>query len=78
MKILGWIGSILLAGCGLPEVVKAFETGECTLTWPFLLMWFFGEVLLLIPVVTQIKSKFLIFNYTMNVLFIATLIWFKL
>lgn len=78
MKTLGWIGSLLLAGCGLPEVIKAFEFGECTLTWTFLLMWFFGEIFVLIPVVCYIKSKFLIFNYSVNILFISILIWFKL
>lgn len=78
MKTLGWVGAILLAGCGLPEVLKAVETGECTLTWTFLLMWFFGEIFVLIPVVTQIKSKFLTFNYTANVLIILTLILYKI
>lgn len=75
---LGWIGSMLLAACGFPEVVKAFQTGECTLTWSFLLMWFFGEIFILVPVLRDIKSKFLIFNYSINILFISILIWFKI
>lgn len=78
MNTLGWIGSCLLAACGFPEVIKAYQTGECTLEWAFLLMWFFGEICVLIPVITKIKSRFLIFNYSMNIIFIAILIGYKL
>ena len=77
-KTLGWAGSILLAFCGCPEVVAAFQTGQCALTWTFLLMWGLGEFFVLIPVIRQIKSGFLIFNYSANLTFIAILIGFKI
>jgi len=77
MNRLGWLGSILLAGCGIPEVVNSIQTGTCSLTWTFLLMWLFGEIFVLIPVLFRIRSTFLIFNYSLNIICILILIGFK-
>lgn len=77
MELLGWIGSILLASCALPEVVYAFRYKRCTLTWGFLLLWGVGEAFILIPVIAEIKSPFLIFNYLTNILFVIILIYYK-
>lgn len=78
MEILGWIGSFMLAFCGLPEVIRTIREGECTLTWGFLLMWGIGEVCLLIPVIQQEMALFLLLNYGANTLFLVVLLWYKL
>lgn len=77
MEVIGWIGSILLAACAIPEVVNAFKTGKCGITWGMLLVWQVGEVLTWIAVVAKIGSLFLIFNYTANIIFISYLIYVK-
>lgn len=74
---LGWIGSALLAFCGLPELYTAITTGQCLLTYTFLIMWGLGEALVLIPVLIKIKSKFLIFNYTINLICVIILLYIK-
>ena len=76
--ITGWIGGLLLAGCAIPEVYESFQTGDCKLTWPFLIMWGLGEVFVLIPLILDNNKKYLIFNYGLNILCIGILIGFKL
>lgn len=78
--MIGWIGAFLLAMCGLPQAIEAVSTLNCTLTWAFLLMWFFGEVFTLIYVVKkskEVKLLPLLFNYGMNILFILVMITIK-
>lgn len=77
MELLGWIGSILLAICALPEVLITIKTKQCYLTWGLLLCWFFGEIFLLIPILFEIKEPFLIFNYSTNIVLLLYLIYYK-
>lgn len=79
-EFIGWIGAILLACCGIPEVIYGIKTGSVSLTWGFLLMWGFGEIFALIY--TSIKSRKvkllpLIFNYGLNIVCISILVWLK-
>lgn len=76
-SLLGWLGSILLAFCGLPELITSIQTGDCSIGWPMLLSWYLGEIFVLIPVIRHIKSPFLIFNYGANTLIITGLILIK-
>lgn len=77
INIIGWIGAFLLAFCGLPECYLAIKNKNSNLSWSFLLMWGIGEVFLLIPVILQIKSSFLLFNYIANIVFISIICWYK-
>lgn len=78
LKRIGWIGSVLLAVCSIPEVILAFKNGHVKgLTWEFLLLWYFGEIFILIPVLFKIKETFLTFNYLLNITLISILIYFK-
>ena len=66
MEIIGWTGSILFAICGIPQALDSFKRGNSEgLTWAFLLMWFFGEVLTLIYVIPKLDWP-LLFNYSCN------------
>lgn len=78
LTTLGWIGSILLATCSIPELIKALKERKCDLSWTFLLMWYFGEVFVFIPVLLQIDSAFLLANYALNVIVLSILILIKL
>ena len=75
---LGWTGGILLAFCGLPEAIKTMTTGTCVLSWGLLLMWFFGEIFVLIPVWIKIKKNWLLVNYIANIIFVMIMIYYKL
>lgn len=78
MEILGWIGSILLSFCGVPEAWKSIRTKTCHLTWLFLLMWIGGEICILIPVLFQFPKAWLLLNYCVNIVCASILIWYKL
>ena len=80
IEVLGFLGSGLLGLCALPEVISSIITKKCSLGWAFLLLWFFGELFLLIY--TIIKNRTvplipLIFNYLLNLLFLSILISIK-
>ena len=77
METLGWLGGVLLATCSLPELYKAVKTKSCTLTWSFLLMWLFGEIFILIPVLDKALGAFLVFNYSLNIVIISILCVYK-
>lgn len=77
METLGWVGSFLLAFCGLPSAYQAWKHKKSTVPWGLLIPWYLGEILVLIPIVFQIKSWYLIFNYAANVLFISIIIYYK-
>lgn len=77
IETYGWVGSILLALCAIPETIIAIRTGTCKLSWVFLLMWFFGEIFVLIPVISTLNSPYLTFNYGTNACLILIMICYK-
>jgi uncharacterized protein with PQ loop repeat len=78
METIGWIGSILFAVCGIPQAYHCWKVGNARgLSWGFINCWFFGEVFTLIYVFP--KSDWpLIFNYTLNLVFLVVIIKFKI
>ena len=77
MDFVAWSGSLLLSFCSIPELIKAVKTKSCTLTWSFLLMWLFGEIFILIPVLDKALGAFLVFNYSLNIVIISILCVYK-
>ena len=78
METIGWLGSILLAFCGLPQAIESFKTKSSDgLTWGFISMWFIGEILTIIYILPQMVLP-LIFNYTANIIFLSVIIYFKI
>jgi hypothetical protein len=77
VETLAWCGSILLAGCGLPELLRTLKTRQCSLTWGFLGMWGIGEVCTIVPVLSRNLGAFLVFNYSLNIVIIAVLCYYK-
>lgn len=76
--MLGYIGSALLAYCGVPELVRTIKDKKCHLGWGFLLMWFFGEVLVLYHVLVTVKDIALLLNYTSNCIILSIMLYYKL
>lgn len=75
--MIGFIGSFLLAICGIFEVFKSIKTKRCDLGWAFLLSWCVGEVLLF-RYVWKSKDIPLLINYGGNIIFTLILTWYKL
>lgn len=78
METIGWIGSILLAFCGLPQAIESYKTKNSDgLTWGFLIMWGVGELFTIVYIIPKWHWP-LIFNYTANIIFISIIVYYKL
>jgi uncharacterized protein with PQ loop repeat len=78
MEYIGWIGSILLAFCGLPQAIESYKTKNSDgLTWSFLIMWGAGELFTIVYIIPKWHWP-LIFNYTANIIFISVIVYYKL
>jgi len=78
MDNIGWLGSIMLALCGLPQAIESWKTkSSAGLTWGFLLLWSFGEIFTFIYIMPKMDLPLLL-NYTTNIIFLAVIIYYKL
>lgn len=78
METIGWIGSILLAFCGLPQAIESYKTkSSAGLTWGFIGMWLIGELLTVIYIIPQMVLP-LLFNYTANIIFVSIIVYYKI
>lgn len=77
LNSIGWIGSILLAFCAIPQAWHSFENKHSNgITWGFLNMWMFGEILTLIYILPSMTWP-LIFNYSANIFFLSVIMYYK-
>ena len=76
MDLIGYVSGILLAICGLPEAIRSYKNKKCDIGWLFLIMWFLGELGLLIY---EYKTLALprILNYCCNIVFISVMLYYK-
>ena len=78
MDAIGWAGSMLFALCGLPQAIESYKQKHSNgLTWMFLLMWLWGEILTFVYVLPKMDYP-LLANYAVNFVFLIVIIWFKL
>ena len=78
MENIGWLGSILLAFCGLPQAIESYKTKSSEgLTWGFIGMWFIGEICTFIYILPKMDLPLLL-NYTANIIFLSIIIFYKL
>lgn len=79
IETIGWIGSLLLAYCALPQVILTIRTKSAKgISWGFLLMWSIGEILTFIYIVSTTMSPPLLINYGLNIIFLVIIIFYKL
>ena len=76
--MLGWLGSILLGVCALPETIRTVQDNRCHVGWGMLLTWLFGEIFVFIHVYFNIHDVALLTNYFSNIVLISIMIWYKL
>lgn len=74
--MIGWLGSVMFAICGLPQALKARREGHAEgLDLGFLLLWTGGELCTLYAVLgLSTPILYLIFNYLANLVFLA-IVW---
>ena len=77
LEIIGWIGSISFAVCGIPQAWKSYKQGHSRgMDSSFLLLWFLGEACMIVYTV-QFNSVQLLFNYILNFTCLLFIIKFK-
>lgn len=77
LSLVGWIGSILLAFCGLPQAIHSWKMGSSSgITWGLISMWGLGEVFTMVYVFPKMDWP-LLFNYMANIVFISVIMWYK-
>ena len=76
-EILGWLGSICLAICGIPQAWQSFKDKHSHgISWGFVLLWAFGEVFALAYVYDKLDLPLLL-NYATNILILAVILYYK-
>lgn len=75
VELLGWLGAICFAICGLPQTIKVVKDGHGDgLSKPFLWLWFWGEIFTLVYVCIGKFSWPLFFNYAVNLTFLSIML----
>lgn len=78
MEIIGWIGSVFLALCALPQAFHSYKTKSAEgVTWGLLALWFLGEIFTLIYVIPKAHIP-LLFNYICNIVLLSIIIYYKI
>lgn len=81
MKAVGaWLGSVLLAFCGLPLIWRTIADGHARgVSLGFLLMWLCGEALTLVCVVLRQRPRShpLVLNYGFNLACVSIVLVYR-
>jgi len=78
LEIVGWIGAIFLACCGMPQALQSWKEGHSNgLSWGLILLWLFGEIFTLAYVIPTGNLP-LIFNYIFNIIVILVMLRYKI
>ena len=78
--LLGWLGTLFFALCGVPQAYKCFRQGNAYgISKIFIFMWLIGEICYIIATWISFGFVFwLMINYFCNVLFILIIIYYMI
>ena len=77
-EILGWLGSICLGICGIPQAWQSIKDKHSHgISWGFVLLWAFGEVFALAYVYNKLDLPLLL-NYATNILILGVILYYKI
>jgi uncharacterized protein with PQ loop repeat len=78
MDFVGYLGSICLAICSLPQCIMSIRQGHSEgISKGFLLLWSLGEVFTLIYILPKADIPLLL-NYSANIIFLIIIWKYKL
>ena len=79
MEIIGWISSILLLLCGVPQAIKSIKDGNSSgISAAFLWLWYGGEIFGVIYIITMKDLSFpILTNYLFNVTMVTIMLFYK-
>jgi len=78
IEIIGWLGSICLAVCGLPQAWMSYRDKHSHgISWAFVLLWAFGEAFALAYVYDKLDLP-LVTNYLTNILILGVILYYKI
>lgn len=78
IEVFGWVSSIFLALCGVPQAWKCFKEKHARgISWGFILLWFAGEIVGLVYTIS-IGAYPLIANYSFNTLVTFVILYYKI
>jgi hypothetical protein len=76
MRYFGWMTTILLTLCSVPEIYSGLKTGSVGATYGLLYLWLAGEITGLIYTISR-KDAPLIVNYSMNSILVTVILLIK-
>lgn len=73
--VIGWIGSICFAACGIPQAIRCVQQGHANGLSPwFLILWLIGEVCYVAAVLMQFGWVWwMMVNYIINLICLLVL-----
>jgi uncharacterized protein with PQ loop repeat len=75
IDLLGWVGSLCLGLCALPQAYHSWRTkSSAGLSLTFLLLWIVGEIATLAYILLTTAQLPLIVNYTVNLICLLIII----
>lgn len=77
IESIGWLGSILLALCGLPEAISCIIKKKCNVPYTLIIPWYLGEVFAGYYTFVKIGWNPLMYNYLGNLIIISIMIYYK-
>lgn len=78
MEMIGWIGSLFLAFCGIPQAWQSFrQKNSAGISREFLAMWFVGEIFTILYVFPKMDLP-LLFNYSVNLVCLIIIGFYKI
>lgn len=77
LQIIGTIGSILLALCGVPELLRTIDNNKCSVGYGMLLTWFIGELCVFVYVLPKFDMPLLL-NYLSNIVVVGIMLAYKI
>jgi MtN3 and saliva related transmembrane protein len=76
IEIIGYLGTLIMACNGMPQLYKTLKTKNVeSLSLGMLFCWAIGGILLLTYVALSTRNIPLLINYTINILVPATLLY---
>jgi uncharacterized protein with PQ loop repeat len=77
MELIGWIGSTLLALCGVPLAWQTIKQKHARyMSNMFLAMWLIGEILTFAYILPK-RDYPLLLNYSLNIVCLAIVVRYK-